>query len=526
MMEKYQAISWFFRLTALISVACFIAACERPDPDVGTTAELEQPSVIEGEASPQAASQGLALQLPPTPVVHRTETPLPVYFGTPTPDPTRSESGSSDPGYDVHLVAIGETLSQIAQTYGSSVEELISINQMADGDLLDVGQQLLVPAGQISYTSDFKVLPDSELVFGPSAQGFSPRDVVESYGSYLINYFEDVEGRSLAGPEILQLVADRQRVNPRLLLALLEYQSGWVTHAVATPSDYPLGYPRPGYEGLYQQLSWAANRLNLGYYGRSEGGLIVLEFADGSRLNFSPGINAGTAGVQMLFAGYPDLSREAWPTAIGPEGLYATYNRLFGNPFAYTVDPLWPENLAQPAFRMPWPVGETWYFTGGPHGGWASGSGWAAIDFAPPEDQFGCYQSESWVTAMTDGMVTSSDFGAVVVDLDGDGYAGTGWSIIYLHLETRDRVPAGSFVQAGDRLGHPSCEGGYTNGTHVHIGRTYNGRWVAADGTIPFVIAGWTSQGLGREYDGLLIRGDAVKEACECREEGNALLNE
>jgi hypothetical protein len=37
---------------------------------------------------------------------------------------------------------------------------------------------------------------------------------------------------------------------------------------------------------------------------------------------------------------------------------------------------------------------------------------------------------------------------------------------------------------------------------------------------------GWLSQGLGREYDGLLVRDDVVKEACECREEGNTITGE
>lgn len=120
-------------------------------------------------------------------------------------------------------------------------------------------------------------------------------------------------------------------------------------------------------------------------------------------------------------------------------------------------------------------------------------------------------------------MVSRSDFGAVVVDVDGDGFAGTGWAVTYMHLETRDRIPAGTVVQPGDRLGHPSCEGGFSNGTHVHISRTYNGRWVAADGSIPFMLGGWLSQGLGQEYDGLLVKGDMVKEACECREEINAI---
>jgi murein DD-endopeptidase MepM/ murein hydrolase activator NlpD len=197
---------------------------------------------------------------------------------------------------------------------------------------------------------------------------------------------------------------------------------------------------------------------------------------------------------------------------------------LFGNPFAYTFEPLLPENLSQPALKLPWASGETWYLTGGPHGAWASGSAWAALDFAPPHEQLGCYRSDAWVTAMADGLVTRSDAGAVVTDLDGDGYAGTGWTITYMHVEARDRIPVGSVVQAGDAIGHPSCEGGFSNGTHLHIARAYNGRWISADGPLPLSMGGWVTQGLGREYDGLLIKGDQVKEACECREEGNAIL--
>jgi hypothetical protein len=181
---------------------------------------------------------------------------------------------------------------------------------------------------------------------------------------------------------------------------------------------------------------------------------------------------------------------------------------------------------APAAIARPFAVGESWYFTGGPHGGWAGGSAWAALDFAPGTDQLGCYESDYWVTAMAAGLVTRSDFGAVVVDLDGDGFAGTGWVITYMHLETRERVAAGTYVQVGERLGHPSCEGGFSNGTHVHLTRTYNGRWVAADGILPFEMGGWVSQGLGREYDGLLVRDDVVKESCECREEGNTITGE
>ena len=90
-----------------------------------------------------------------------------------------------------------------------------------------------------------------------------------------------------------------------------------------------------------------------------------------------------------------------------------------------------------------------------------------------------------------------------------------------MHNETRDRVQLGTLLRAGEPVGHPSCEGGQSSGTHVHIARRFNGEWISADGTLPFNLDGWISAGTGEEYVGTLTRGNVIVEAYE----GNDTIN-
>ena len=154
-------------------------------------------------------------------------------------------------------------------------------------------------------------------------------------------------------------------------------------------------------------------------------------------------------------------------------------------------------------------------FTGGPHGAWNSGSSWAALDFGPG-GIYGCVDTDAWDLAAADGLIVRAADGAVLEDLDGDGAEQTGWVLFYMHVATRDRVAQGTRVHTGDRIGHPSCEGGFANGSHLHFARKYNGEWIAADGAIPFNIDGWTMISAGKEYDGWLRKGDTQLEACDC----------
>ena len=101
----------------------------------------------------------------------------------------------------------------------------------------------------------------------------------------------------------------------------------------------------------------------------------------------------------------------------------------------------------------------------------------------------------------------------MVLDLDGDGFEQTGWVVIYQHIATNDRIPAGTWVNAGARIGHPSCEGGSSSGIHVHVARMYNGEWVLADGGLPFNLSGYQTKNGDKFCYGLLVKDDVVVNA-------------
>jgi len=127
----------------------------------------------------------------------------------------------------------------------------------------------------------------------------------------------------------------------------------------------------------------------------------------------------------------------------------------------------------------------------------------------------GCAVSGDWVTAVADGLIVRSEHGAVIQDLDGDGYEQTGWVVLYMHIDYWERVAEGTFVRAGDMIGHPSCEGGVSSGTHLHIARRYNGEWVESEGQIPFVMSGFQPQSSGIAYNGFLVGNGVYIEAWE-----------
>jgi LasA protease len=466
---------------------------------------------------------------PDTPLPFATFTPVIV---TPTPDPTDTsvpdtETPYISPTYSIppllYYSQAGDALPAVAAHFGVLTSEIGAPAGSPLTGLLIPETPLLIPERLqgVQLTPRTLILPDSEFVYSPSAIDFDTKTYVSGANGYLNTYEQYLSATGwTSGADAVQRIAIENSINPRFLLALIEYESGWVLGQPGNlaQNDYPLGFLDFQYRGLYRQMMWAVQELSVGYYGWRTGAVTDLTLTDGTTIRLAPDLNAGSVALQYFFAkryGYDD-----WLTAIDPaNGFPALYARMFGDPWtrAQLVEPLFPPSLTQPELILPFEVNRLWSLTYGPHSAWgefADNINWevkgalAALDFAPSADETGCMVSDAWVLASAPGRVVRSGNGVVVLDLDGDGREQTGWDLLYMHIAADGRVALGTWLQTGDHIGHPSCEGGVSTGTHLHFARKFNGEWVIADGPLPFTLSGWVAHAGVGDGQGSLTKGD------------------
>jgi len=444
----------------------------------------------------------------------------PTITQTPWPKATSGPTPTYVPGW--YTVESGDTPYGIALDYDMSLDQLIEINQLDESLRIDVGDILAVWKPVWEELPDSYLIHDSEVAYSPAYAGWDTAQFVAAQGGFLANYSEKItlegedEAREVSGAEIIDMMASKYHIGPRALLATMELMSGWVSKKTPS-SEYAFGLHDRGRAKLSRQAAWAAEAILHGYYMRLEGRHDWVIPTNGIVTRLHPNSNPGSAGIIYL------LSRVVKPAAdLAPmleEGVFQeTYQRLFG---AIDGGPVMPLDGKQPYFAMPWPDGQRWSFSGGPHGGYVDFySGWAALDFAPPLKN-GCRVSTAYpISAISSGLVVSSEKGETWIDLDEDGDIHTGWSLLYMHLATEGRIEQGARVETGDQLGFPSCEGGSSSASHVHIARMYNGQWMSADRPIPFQLGDWTAEArLNNVYRGFLtnsVTGYRL-ESCFCR---------
>ena len=476
----------------------------------------------------------------PVPTVLPTQTPEPIRplvlepTATPAaPTPTFSEAFVTQEATSVvennasltsgtaptllYYAQSGDWLPAVAIRFGVDVGDIASPKVLPENGFLDPGTLLIIPDTldrSLPFTPAVQLIPDNELIFSSTAIDFDISTYVAEAGGYLSTHREYLLSTGwMSGAREIERLAYENSINPRLLLAILDYEARWVR---GRPENdlritYPLGHESFKYKGMFMQMVWGINQLQTGYYDWRAGKMVELTFLDGNTLRIDPTLNAGTVALMYFFSRNHTFNE--WLRIMDQtSGFLSYYQNMFGDPWsrANSFGPIFPPGISQPEMSLPFEVHASWAFTGGPHAAWEQEGPFAAVDFAPASAKTGCLSSDHWIVASAPGLVVRSGNGVVVIDTDGDGSEQTGWNLLYLHVAANDRVAKGEWVEQDARIGHPSCEGGTSTGTHLHFARKYNGEWVTADGPLPFVLSGWTVYAGEKPYEGKLVRGDKV----------------
>ena len=512
----------------LAGLALGALACASLSPTANRAAEGTALAVtLDALATIIAAYTPTPFGTPPPPVTPAEVLPTPVSavtpLASPTPDayalpsatpviPTGAPPPTNPPGF--YAAQSGDTLRGLALRLRLEPAEVLLANPgLPLTQTIAPGTGLTLPPAAFVGGYTTPLLPDSEVIYSPAAAGFDVQSFVLAHPGYLATYTEVITDTRppVPGWQIVAEAAQHYSINPRLLLALLEQQTGALSNP--NPEEYvqlhSLGLEAPALlPGLSHQLGWAGNQLNYGYYGWRDGSLVSFATPDGAFYPADGRLNAGSFAVARLLALL--YKSPGFAQVTGQSGLMATYTRLFGDPWANGLSALIPGGLTQPTMQLPFEPGVRWSFSGGPHPGYGSTLPFAALDFAPPAEQPGCAPNAQWAVAVRAGVVVYSADGLLELDV------GDGWSVVYLHLATSDRAPVGAVVAAGDRLGHPSCEGGRATGSHLHLARKYRGEWVPADGFAPLELSGWVAHFGSGPYSGSLTNGERVVTSCSC----------
>lgn len=528
-----HVINRFFILTGIIPrmkrVSIFVLLSSLLSSCVGNASlwgQYQTPTPLGGIPTVESViAETYATEVPVSvPILVPTATPTSLLETFVTLQATSTGVDNSTPTFSGDTILYysqnGDWFPAVANRFGVEMSEITSPKFLSQNGFLDTGTLLIIPDRldkTIAYTPALQMIPDSEVIFSTSAVDFDTAKYIQDAGGYLSTYREYLGSTGwMSGAAEIERIAYENSINPRLLLAILDYKAGWVR---GTPVDtfykeYPLGYENFRNKGMFLQLAWAINQLSTGYYGWRAGTLTELTFRDGTTYRIEPSLNAGTVALMYYFS--RQHSQNEWLRIMDQtSGFSSFYSNMFGDPWSRAdgAGLIFPPNLTQPNMVLPFEPNVDWAFTGGPHSAWGSDGPLAALDLAPSTDKTGCSPSDRWALATASGLVVRSGNGVVVIDMDGDGHEQTGWNIVYLHLANKGRVALGEWVEQNDPIGHASCEGGNSTGTHVHFARKYNGEWVTADGPIPWVLSGWVVVAGEEPYLGKLVKGNNVVTA-------------
>ena len=193
---------------------------------------------------------------------------------------------------------------------------------------------------------------------------------------------------------------------------------------------------------------------------------------------------AQAGGWQVAFdgeTGFADLAAAA-PVVSGPEKAVLT-----------TPSPMYASGDYRTGLRLPYGIGQSWYYTGGPHGWAGSDLPWSAIDLSGGDQA---------VLAARAGAAYTMCQGWIRVIHD------RGYATDYYHLWNNISVN-GASVGEGAFLGYTGTDvtcGGAASGRHVHLALRQNNAYVPIAG---HNLGKWVILAGGGTYQGAALHGSA-----------------
>jgi Zn-dependent metalloprotease len=412
-------------------------------------------------------------------------------------------AGSNRPGVLAHLAWLVELRDD------SIPERNVYVVDAIDGNVLDVLDRLYeqgIPTVEANSSkwlgpqrrdTPLKLLSDGQFPYGVNVENFDVAIYLSMIGSPLTGYASLIDER-----------AHWYSINPRVLLAMLETQAGFVTAESLDQQQLELlEYPESTFEAKLEHLT---SSLAVAFYRhlyRSGGAeaQIALPTRDGATVDVDAEVNAGTFAIVSALAETSErneLSALLDPSA--PDGFVKTYRRLFPD-----SNPLDESNVVSPLatppadmLQLPFAVGDSWIFYAGPHDwGGDDTDVRAFLDFGVGGS--GTIPGR-WVAAAAGGAVTRYDYTQGSEDCWVDIRHPNGWATRYYHVANL-QVTDGISVTQNTLLGNPSeltCNRGTSGGVpHVHFGIMQpSGVFQPISGT---VLSGWRVVETGF-YDGYL----------------------
>ncbi len=325
------------------------------------------------------------------------------------------------------------------------------------------------------------LLADGQFVWGPNVGDFDVRNYLESIGSHLEPYSDEIE-----------IWARYTTVNPKVLLTVLELQHGYVG---SSSDDLSSETIRETIESTSMELAVAFYE-HLHTWGtrkspedQTDTDLYpVVVYLDGTAAQLSPDHSSGSFAIAATLAATTDMT--TWLKQVSTQyesGFTSVFSSLFPE-----TDPLDNSNNINPPnlppndlFQFPFPMGATWRYAG-PHS-------WAGND-TPPFSSLDFYAGGATCAAPPNLYSVAAASGTSIRPYGYDCWLeidhGAGWTTSYYHLQNMID-PQGANINQNASLGTIACEicaGGWASGPHVHWTLKFNGAYVSLEGV---KVSGW-----------------------------------